>query len=456
MASMTASGELESPPLRPGFIRGLLDAFPAVLMVLDTGGRIRYAAGQLDALGDRTSAQLVGSKVGDFVATPDERSLVEELVTVAASRPDGYMVGPVRVPYFDGDGTAHLTEVWVVNRSSAADVGGLVVMLSPESAYDYFDQVLASIVQNAPLEETFGAIAEALRHPPFGGECYFLTPATDDRAVKRLPDTGNVPGPPLPGPWDGIWAGATSVEHENLSRLSPPLREQAMQLGYASVACFSVHPGLEGRAEACLVAWSAEEGRLTPFARRAIEQAIVIASLAISHRPEGEGVTETVLRDPLTGLANRRSFFEALGELVEAGEQPAVMYIDLDGFKAVNDQLGNLAGDAVLRVVARRLASVMRPTDELARLAGDGFAVLCNGAPTAEQMEKIAERVVEQLSQPLSVGDGQTVFIGASIGIALEQGVGTPVDTILGRVDHALNEAKEQGRGRWVLVSGPD
>jgi len=365
------------------------------------------------------------------------------------------MAGSVQVPYLDIEGTTRLAEAWLANRAAAAGVGGLVVMLPPESAYDYFDQVLVSIVKNAPLDETFAALVEALRHPPFGGECYFLTPGTDDRALKRSPDTADVPGPPLPGPWDGIWDGATLVEHENLNRLSSELQEQARNAGYASVACFALHPGLKGHTDTCLVVWSHDEGLLPPLARRAIQQAIVIASIAISHRSEDEGLKDA-LRDALTGLANRWSFFEALGALVQAGEQPAVMSIDLDGFKAVNDRLGHLAGDAVLRVMARRLASVMRPTDELARLGGDEFAVLCDGSPSADQMIMIAERVVEHLSQPLAVGDGETVHVGASVGIAAELGVGTPVDTILGRADQALNEAKEQGKGRWVLASVSD
>jgi diguanylate cyclase (GGDEF)-like protein len=359
------------------------------------------------------------------VATPGEQSFVGE--PAVASRPVG-----------------------AVGR-----LGSLLAM-PPESAYDYFDEVLVSIVQNASLDEVFSALAEGLRHPPFGGESYFLTRAPDDRTVKRSPAVAGVPGPPFPGPWDGIWEGATSVEHENLSRLTSALRDEALRSGYSSVACFAVHPGPDGRTGVCLVVWSPEPGRLSPVARLAIERAVVIASLAISHRFEEEGLTDAVLRDQLTGLLNRRTFFEAIEARVQAGEQPAVMYIDLDGFKAVNDKLGHLAGDTVLRVAARRLASVMRPTDELARLDGDQFAVLCNGSPSAYQMVMIAERVVEQMALPLSVGDGQTVHIGASVGIALELGVGTPVDTILGRADRALSEAKEKGKGRWVLASVPE
>ena len=277
----------EAPPPPSGFFQGLLDSLPAALMLLDTAGTIRYAAGQLDSLGDRRHTQLVGSNVGDLAATPEGRALVAELVTAAAARRHGEMVGPVRMPYLDTDGTGHITDVWVVNQLSAPGVGGLAAMLLPESAYDYFDEVLVSIVQNASLEETFAGLARALRHQPFEGECYFLRPATDDRGVKRFPDLGNAPGPPLPGPWDDIWAGAASAEHENLSRLSSVLREQAQALGYGSLACFAVHPGLEGRADACLVAWAREEGRLAPFARLAIERAVIIASLAMSHRSAG-------------------------------------------------------------------------------------------------------------------------------------------------------------------------
>jgi diguanylate cyclase (GGDEF)-like protein len=453
MAGKDAGAEAPPPPL--GFFQGLLDSLPAALMLLDTAGTIRFAVGQIDRLGDRGSAQLVGSNLGDLAATAEGRALVAELVTAAAARRHGEMVGPVRMPYLDPVGTAHITDMWVVNQSSALGVGGLVVMLVPESAYGYFDEVLVSIVQNASLEETFAALARALRQPPVEGECYFLRPATDDRGVKRFPDLGNAPGPPLPGPWDDIWAGALSAEHENLTRLSSVLREQAGALGYGSLACFAVHPGLEGRADACLVAWARAEGPLAPFARLAIERAVIIASLAMSHRSAEDNLADASLRDPLTGLGNRRGFVEALEALVRAGEQPAILYIDLDGFKEVNENFGQLAGDAVLRVAARRLSSVMRPTDELARLGGDEFAVLCNGAPTGDQMVMIAERVVEQLSRPLSVGDGQTVDVGATVGIALSLPVGTPVDVLLATADHALLEAKSKGPGQWALASAP-
>jgi diguanylate cyclase (GGDEF)-like protein len=452
---VSADNGTPPPPPPSGFFQSLLDALPAVLMVLDSAGTIRYVAGQIDRLGSRTYAQLVGSRVSDFVATPEERLVVDELLAIAARRPQGEMVGPVRLPYLDVDGTVRLIEAWAVNRSQDASIGGLTMLLLPESAYDRFEQVLADIVRDVSLVESFDALAEALRYPPVARECYFVRHGGDDRGLVRSPDRPEVPGPPIPGPWDEIWAGAASVECENLSQLSSALRAMAREAGYVSVACFAVHHGLEGRPDACLVAWSSEEGRLPPFARLALERAVLIASLAMSHRSEDEGLKDVAFRDALTGLGNRRSFFQALETLVQSDDQPAILYIDLDGFRAINDQLGHLAGDAVLRVTARRLASVMRPTDELARLGGDEFAVLCTGAPSSEQMEMIAERVVEQLSRPLSVGDGVTVDVGACIGIAHGLPVGTPVDTILGRADHALVEAKAKGRGHWSIAALP-
>jgi diguanylate cyclase (GGDEF)-like protein len=445
----------EAPP-PSAFLQSLIDSLPAAVLVLDTAGVIRYAAGQLNYLGDRTYAQLVGSRVSEHVASDDERRLIDELIRVTASRAPGETVGPTKMLYLDADGRSRLAEVWAVNRATDPVLGGIVVILLPESAHDRFDQVLASITNGASLDQVFTALAEALHFPPSGGDSYFLTPASDDRGVRRYPEDVVVPGPPLPGPWDDIFEGTASVEYENLARVSSSLREAAGMAGYRSLSCFAVHPGPDGHADACLVVWSRDEAKLCPYARLAAERAVVIATLAMSHRSEEDGLIDAAFRDPLTGLGNRRSFFQALDAQVQAKEQPAILYIDLDGFKAVNDNLGHLAGDAVLRVAARRLASIMRPTDELARLGGDEFAVLCNGAPSADQMVMIAERVVEQLSRPLSVGDGRTVDVGASIGIALDLPISTPLDTILARADHALLEAKAKGKGKWAIASMPE
>jgi diguanylate cyclase (GGDEF)-like protein len=181
----------------------------------------------------------------------------------------------------------------------------------------------------------------------------------------------------------------------------------------------------------------------------------MLASLMMSHNVVGERVLEEAFQDLLTGLGNRRSYFQALDSRVEAGERPALLYIDVDGFKEVNDRLGRLAGDSALRVIARRLSSVVRPTDELARVGGDEFAILCSSDVTEPQVIAIAARVVDRLAEPISIGDAPVLKLGASIGIVLGLPPGTSSDSLLARADEALYEAKAAGRSCWRVASLP-
>jgi diguanylate cyclase (GGDEF)-like protein len=153
--------------------------------------------------------------------------------------------------------------------------------------------------------------------------------------------------------------------------------------------------------------------------------------------------------DSLTGLANRHTLRQALAAAMKAGPPLALLSIDLDQFKAVNDTLGHSAGDEVLRAVGQRLARCMRPGDLVARLGGDEFAVLMQlAAPTGgHEAAALAQRLIDALSQPIQVG-ARRLRVGASVGIALGgQGAGS-VDELLVQADMALYAAKEQGRGR--------
>ncbi len=456
MEHRVPSGRTQDPTAEPpppsAYLQGLLDSLPAAILVSDGEGSIRYAAGQLDRLGGRSYGELLGTRVTDIVSGAPERELLEQLVVSTAAVPDGHMVGPARLAYSGLHGSELHTEVWAVNRTGKAGISGVVLLFLPESAYSRFDRILTSTVgRSVPLEQAFGAVALALRHPPVAGEAYFLVPGEDDRGTVRTPNLDGVPGPPLEGPWDEIWAGAPCTENESLSALPKPLAEAARTAGFGSVSCFSVRQPATGRAGACLVVWRRTESKMTPAARLAVEKAVVVASLVRAHRATEEVVRDPSLTDALTGLGNRKSLVQLLDGHVEAGEQPAILYLDLYGFQQVNDTLGRLAGDAVLRVTARRLASVMRPTDEIARLAGDEFAVVCNGSPSSDQMVMIAERVIQQLSRPLSVGDAVNADVGVSVGIALDFPVGTAVEDLLaGR----RRTRRSQGQGQGTVGGG--
>jgi diguanylate cyclase (GGDEF)-like protein/PAS domain S-box-containing protein len=160
--------------------------------------------------------------------------------------------------------------------------------------------------------------------------------------------------------------------------------------------------------------------------------------------------------DALTGLANRTLFTERLAAATAANRRAtdpvAIMLIDLDGFKAINDTLGHHAGDAVLVAVAQRMRTCVRAGDTPARLGGDEFAILLPGAG-ADVASKIADRLLELLTEPVAT-EGHRLRIQASIGIAAEPT--SDPDTLLRSADSAMYAAKRTGKNRYVCaVSAP-
>ncbi|MCY1398680.1 Sensor histidine kinase RcsC [compost metagenome] len=155
--------------------------------------------------------------------------------------------------------------------------------------------------------------------------------------------------------------------------------------------------------------------------------------------------------DPLTGLLNRRGFYQTVENLLLRGERSdsswVLMYLDLDGFKRVNDSLGHDAGDRVLRWVSEQLKACLRPFDILARMGGDEFTALLD-LEFPEQAAKIAEKLIERVSICQQV-DGLDIALGASIGIATFPDCGANLDGMLRAADIAMYEAKRAGRQQY-------
>jgi diguanylate cyclase (GGDEF)-like protein/PAS domain S-box-containing protein len=168
-----------------------------------------------------------------------------------------------------------------------------------------------------------------------------------------------------------------------------------------------------------------------------------------------EQLRHQATHDPLTGLPNRASFLASLEDALAAGHSAvravAVLYLDLDRFKAVNDTHGHAAGDSLLVAVAERVRACLRPADIAARLGGDEFTVCLAGVTVVDEALGTAGELVRALSVPYLLGNGE-VRVTPSIGIALgAPGVHAPKD-LLRRADAALYRAKTRGRGRYELA----
>ena len=182
---------------------------------------------------------------------------------------------------------------------------------------------------------------------------------------------------------------------------------------------------------------------------------IVGTHIDISRRKAAEmQVAHLAGHDPLTDLANRTLFNGALEAALatqrRSGLAFAVLYLDLDRFKAINDSLGHKAGDTLLKEVATRFKTALQPGDSVARLGGDEFAVLQTNVADASDAETLAQRLITAVSE-CTILDRQTIEVGLSVGIALAPKHGETPDILLKRADLALYRAKSEGRNTYRL-----
>ncbi|KQO75370.1 diguanylate cyclase [Rhizobium sp. Leaf262] len=162
---------------------------------------------------------------------------------------------------------------------------------------------------------------------------------------------------------------------------------------------------------------------------------------------------DAAMTDPLTGFFNRTALElvvdDQLGEALRGNGTFGALYLDMDGFKAINDTLGHAAGDAVLQESANRIRASIRTQDTVVRMGGDEFAIFVPNPQAPETLEKIAERLLIAFRDPFHI-DGSQVVANLSIGGALAPQAGADRSTLLQRVDEALYQAKKEGRNRFI------
>lgn len=197
---------------------------------------------------------------------------------------------------------------------------------------------------------------------------------------------------------------------------------------------------------------SAGNGGSLPTSEHLIEGVIY----DITERKRSESaVQHQAEHDPLTGLKNRQGAETALERLLAESVPFSLLYLDLDGFKTVNDTLGHLAGDQVLKECANRMRQAIRRSDDLiGRLGGDEFLIVLNNVgPSDQRLTEVAQALVDLLHQPLVLENAQIVQVGASVGIACRPTHGHTRSELMAAADAAMYQAKRAGKSQFVIAN---
>ncbi|MFC5299742.1 GGDEF domain-containing protein [Azospira restricta] len=197
------------------------------------------------------------------------------------------------------------------------------------------------------------------------------------------------------------------------------------------------------------------------LARRFAAMQQQIRAQLVTLEAQRQALDHEAQHDWLTGLANRRSLIgflpQALARAARQGNGLSLFFIDLDGFKPINDTHGHSTGDRVLVDIAGRLAHGVRAGDFIARPGGDEFVVICEGLHTADEASRVADKLIQLIGTPIELADkGLWLQVGASIGIACYPGDGDDAETLTGAADRAMYAAKTAGRGIWCLAGTLD
>lgn len=441
-----------APPDDPTY--AVFDDLTDVVVALDASFSIVYANSfAQDLLGYERDA-IIGHPVTEFLNAED---IVRAFEVVALMSDDevGVAITPALYDLRRSDGEWLPIELNAVNPPTGAPEGHTLVIGRYSGDHDLQNRLLELITSDRSDTELLEIIPVfgSWRHPL---EQYAVLYA-DVRGEDQVTGTDTVVGlirrhPAGDAPWARARRTGIEILIEDASMLPAQLRAEADAAGLG--ACWAVpvpdplHPD-----PAVIVGWSRTIGPPASVHRYSLEIMGRMLTLVLQWRCQREALERAARRDPLTEVANRAGFFEALGSALDAAGEDAMvglLYIDLDGFKAVNDRHGHSIGDEVLRIVAGRLAAALRRGDLIGRLGGDEFAVLCPSVGQVSDLTAIARRIIDDVGDPIAVR-GLDLRVGASIGIATSIGIALP-DQLVDAADRSLYEAKAAGRGRWHIA----
>ncbi len=476
--------------------RGIVEHSFDAIVVIGPDGAIRYASPSASAVSGFPKGSQVGRPALELVH-PDDRAKVH--AEIAAARPprsdqpdtdladtdlaDTDRAGSgapftFRSPHADGHWLTF--EASVVDLSADPAIGGVVLtsrdvtfqrsteaaLRSSEARLVEQASILEMIATAVPIEETLSEICRMLERRLPQARCTVLLADPDLRVLRYgaapsfpqsfLDATGD-----LPISEESTMCGAAATLGTTVvvaDVLDHPVYAKFADLARANHirGCWStpIRDASGARVLGTFAAYLVEPRAPGPTEVAAVESVAALAAIAIERHDVQSRLADLAHHDSLTGLPNRNLFGELLEHALRRARRSesavAVLFLDLDRFKIVNDSRGHDVGDELLEAVAGRLEVVLRPGDVVARFGGDEFTVLCEDLEphtAGEQAISVADRLIGALRESFTI-EGDELFVGVSIGIAVGITGLEPPDALLRDADAAMYLAKDRGRGR--------
>lgn len=451
----------------PDLLQRLVDGAPISMIVVDPAGTITFSSDACEQLFGYRPDELVGTNMLDYVDLEWNPLALESIGS--ALEASGLRL-PMLFRIRTKAGSWRVVEVTANSQVDDPVVQGMAVYVRSWDEQSRLDDILEALAADHPLHTKLTLFVQVMAAETLDSVGAVLF-APDERGFTEAvaapglaPDLGARPlqlrnpranGGEAPSPWEA----ARRAGHEQLvpvEQLPPDLRSSAEQAGYRWCWAYPVR-GDGAEVEACLLMWRTSPRPMEESYLAWIRRLMRLTHLVLEQDDHRNRLTYAARHDALTGLPNRASFFEAFQDLLDRRDPGAlvgVLYLDLDGFKPVNDRLGHGAGDAVLVAVARRLAHRVRQGDLMARMGGDEFAVLCPDVGHPSELETLAARLANAAREPITVGD-HTVQVGASVGVSLAATGSCSIDALIEAADGALYDVKANDTGGWRMVSLP-
>ena len=401
--------------------RALIQNTTDAVSITAANGEVLYSSPAVDELLGRPLSELLGKDLSDLVHD-DDRPSIERRRHDIATTPGRTIVLEARIRH--ADGTWRWIETAATNHLDEPAIRGIVANFRDVTAHrrsealdDSATHSLELIARRAPLRAILEGLLHSIEEQLEGRRCAIrLRSSETGAALETIMTPADESTLSLPARWS-----VPIVVSESERRLGQ----------------LTVH--------------SQDERSPLPDDVGLVERMAALAAVAVDRAAAEDRLHHQAFHDPLTGLPNRTLLIDRLGQALLRLQRNqgtvAVMFLDLDRFKVINDSLGHDAGDELLLEIGRRISDSLQAADTVARFGGDEFVMVCERLEGVHEARALAERVTRALNEPITLPRGGLVVASASIGIALAGGPNDRPEALLRDADAAMYRAKERGGG---------